>query len=106
MPTELGTRVRTLRKSNQLTLEALATKIGSSKSYIWEIENKDVARPSAERLTKIARALQTTVEYLLEGSDGVDPDEARDAAFFRKYREQDKVTKKRLQQLLDILDED
>ena len=50
MPTPLGERVREIRQKRGLTLEALADRVGSSKSYMWEIENKDVARPSAEKL--------------------------------------------------------
>lgn len=39
------------------TLEKLADETDSSKSYIWELENKNPPRPSAEKLTKIASKL-------------------------------------------------
>lgn len=106
MPTPLGDRIRSLRKKHKLTLEGLATKVGSSKSYMWEIENKDVARPSAEKLSEIAIALNTTVEYLLQGEKEILPSDARDEAFFRQYKELDDKTKLRLQKMLDLLDED
>ena len=48
--------IRELRLKHGLTLEGLGAKIDSSKSYVWEIENKDVARPSAEKLSLIAAA--------------------------------------------------
>ena len=85
MPTPLGDRIRERRLKKGLTLEQLAQEIGSSKSYIWELENKDVTRPSAEKLQAIARALDTTMDYLLTAED-VTEEDATDRAFFRKYR--------------------
>lgn len=106
MPTPLGERVREQRRKRGLTLEGLAERVGSSKSYMWEIENKDVARPSAEKLALIATALDTTVEYLLAG-DGVQEEEnADDIAFFRKYKKMDAPAKERLRRILDALDDD
>jgi len=49
MPTPLGERIREQRLKKGLTLEQLAGAIGSGKSYMWELENKDSARPSAEK---------------------------------------------------------
>lgn len=104
MPTPLGNRVREMRLKQGLTLEGLAAKIESSKSYIWEIENKDVARPSAEKLSLIAAALETTTEYLL-GTDAVTEVDATDTAFFRRYREMDGRAKEKLREMLKILDD-
>ena len=105
MPSPLGERIRELRKKRGLTLEQLAKRVGSSKSYMWEIENKDIARPSAEKLSLIATALDTTVEYLLTGNaaEGEDPE---DMAFYRKYKKMDPAAKERLRQILDVLDND
>lgn len=104
MPTPLGNRVRELRRKHGLTLEALAAKIESSKSYVWEIENKDVARPSAEKLSLIAAALETTTDYLL-GTEAVTEVDAADTAFFRRYREMDPKAKEKLRGMLKILDD-
>lgn len=106
MPTPLGERVREMRRKNNLTLESLAEKVGSSKSYMWEIENKDVARPSAEKLDLIAVALGTTTGYLLAGETQNAAETHEDQAFFRKYRDLEEPVKRRLRQMLDILDED
>ncbi|SMG64890.1 XRE family transcriptional regulator, partial [methanotrophic bacterial endosymbiont of Bathymodiolus sp.] len=62
----LGAKIKELRKEKALTLEQLAEKIGSGKSYIWEIENKGVKRPSAEKLAAIAKALDVTTDYLID----------------------------------------
>ena len=68
MPQTFGEKIRALRKENGLTLDQLADKTESSKSYIWELENKNPPRPSAEKLSAIAGALGVTVDYLI-GSD-------------------------------------
>ena len=47
MATTLGEKIRTLRKEKGYTLEKLAELTDSSKSYIWELENKSPPRPSA-----------------------------------------------------------
>jgi len=106
MPTPLGERVREMRKKRGLTLEGLAERVGSSKSYMWEIENKDVTRPSAEKLALIATALDTTVEYLLAGDGNQKEEDAEDIAFYRKYKKLDAPVKERLRKMLDILDDD
>ena len=103
MPTPLGERVREVRLKRGLTLEALAEQVGSSKSYMWEIENKAVARPSAEKLHLIAVALDTTAEYLL-AADEVTEVEAADVAFFRKYQKMKPKGKEQLREMLKILD--
>ncbi len=66
MANVLGAKIKELRKEKALTLEQLAEKIGSGKSYIWEIENKGVKRPSAEKLAAIAKALDVTTDYLID----------------------------------------
>ena len=105
MPTPLGERIRERRLKTGLTLEQLADAIGSSKSYMWELENKDVARPSAEKLQAIAQALDTTMDYLLAADDVTEAD-ATDKEFYRKYRGMENKTKKKLQRMLELLDED
>lgn len=105
MPTPLGDRVRELRLKRGLTLEALAERVGSSKSYMWEIENKDVARPSAEKLQQIALALETTADYLL-AIEAVTEADADDKVFFRKYQQMKPKSKERLREMLKILDDE
>ena len=105
MPTPLGDRVRELRQKRGLTLEALADRVGSSKSYMWEIENKDVARPSAEKLHQIAVALETTTDYLL-AAEKVTETDAEDTVFFRKYQKMKPRSKEHLREMLKILDDE
>ncbi len=54
---KFGERIKKLRTQKGLTLDQLAQETASSKSYIWELENKNPPRPSAEKLSSIASAL-------------------------------------------------
>ncbi len=60
----IGKKIKELRKSHKLTLEQLAHKIGTSKSYIWEIENKDVDF-SHKKLAAICEVFEIRAGFLL-----------------------------------------
>lgn len=106
MPSPLGDKIRALRKEKKLSLERLAELTESSKSYIWELENKDDPKPSAEKIGKIASVLEVTTEFLLTESTTPPGEEVIDEAFFRKYKSMPEGTKKRLRKILDALDDD
>lgn len=98
----LGDRLRTLRKKRGLTLDQLAEQSGSSKSYIWELENKNPPRPSAEKLSKIADKLGTTIEFLLGGETAVSQDDAADAHFYRNYQKMDAPVKAKIRRMVEL----
>lgn len=102
--TLLGEKIRTLRKAQGYTLDKLADLAESSKSYIWELENKNPPRPSADKIAKIAAALKVTPDYLI--MDEVKLEDASDAAFFRKYRGMDPALKDKIRKMVDVLGED
>ncbi len=106
MPSPLGDKIRALRKEKKLSLERLAELTESSKSYIWELENKDDPKPSAEKIGKIASVLEVTAEFLLTESTTPPCEEVIDEAFFRKYKSMPEGTKKRLRKILDAWDDD
>ena len=87
-------------------LDKLADLTGSSKSYIWELENKNPPRPSAEKLAKIAEQLETTIEFLLDEGDELSQEDAADARFYRQYRKMDSATKAKVRQIIKLWDED
>lgn len=103
MPT-LGEKIRTLRKRQGLTLDQLALQVSASKSSIWELENKEKARPSADRIDAIAQALGVTSAYLLDDTQIEPSRKVADEAFFRKYEQLDEPIKRQLQDILDVLD--
>lgn len=101
MSEHLGSKIRKLRKENGFTLEYLADKAKLSKSYLWELENKESHRPSAEKLNSIAEALKVTVHYLLEDDDRAPEEKHLDEAFFRSYKNLDPQGKEQLRKILD-----
>jgi transcriptional regulator with XRE-family HTH domain len=106
VPSPLGDKIRALRKQKKLSLEQLADLTDSSKSYIWELENKDDPKPSADKIGKIAAVLDVTTEFLLIESTAT-PDEAvLDEAFFRKYKTMSEPDKKKLRKILEAWDDE
>lgn len=106
MTTPLGDKIRTLRKAKGYTLEKLAELAESSKSYIWELENKEPPRPSADKIAKIAAVLGVTADYLIDPSDKLQVEDATDTAFFRKYRNMDPGTKDKIRRMVDLMGDD
>lgn len=103
MAGNLGARIKELRKKQGLTLDQLADLTGSSKSYIWELENKDLPRPSAEKLSKVAEKLGVTISYLIGEQDEED---ATDAAFYRNFQRLNPDKKKMMRQMIQVWDDD
>lgn len=106
MTTTLGEKIRMLRKQKSYTLEKLAGLSESSKSYIWEIENKNPPRPSAEKIAKIAAVLGVTSDYLIDTDESASAPDAVDQAFFRKYRKMNPNTKERIRQMVELWGDD
>lgn len=102
----LGEKIRRLRKEKGFTLDKLAELTESSKSYIWELENKNPPRPSAEKLAKIAEKLGTTIDFLLDEGEGVSQEEAADAQFYRQYRKMDSATKDKIRRMVKLWGDD
>ncbi len=97
----LGSKIKELRKAKGLTLEQLASMIGSGKSYIWELENRGVKRPSAEKLAAIARALDTTTDYLVDNDMTEPTDEVKREVFFRKFESLDEEDQRKIEEIID-----
>ncbi len=101
MTTRLGEKLRDLRKARKLTLDKLAELAGLSKSYLWELENRESQRPSAEKLTALADVLGVAVAYFIE-DDVREPEEKHlDEAFFRGYQKLEPDAKEQLRKILD-----
>lgn len=81
---EIGRRIAERRQELGLTLEDLAERIGSSKSYVWGLENaKPNMRPSGILVLKLARELELSFEYILLG-ESTTPLETQALEAFRK----------------------
>jgi len=106
VPPPLGEKLRALRQQKKLSLEQLAELTDSSKSYIWELEHKDAPNPSADKISKLATALEVTTEFLLSDATATPDSEVIDEAFFRKYKAMPESTKKQIRKILETWDDD
>lgn len=106
MSTPLGNKIRAERKRLKMTLDDLAQKTESSKSYIWELENRPVVRPSAEKIGKIAAVFGVTVEYLLDDEKQTPTESDADKAFFRKIGQLEPAKRAQLEKFLKAIDDD
>jgi len=105
VPTLLGTKIRQLRKKQGLSLDQLAAMAETSKSYLWELENRETANPTMDKVSKIAEKLGVTAEFLLNDEQVAHSAEDADKAFFRKYQKLPAPTKKKIQDILNVLRE-
>ena len=100
MTTSLGAKMKRHRQEKGYSLDKLAELTDSSKSYIWELENRDARKPSGEKLTRIAQALEVTTDYLLDESE--EPGDAvLKEAFFRKFSKLDPDDQAKINQMID-----
>src|SRR5512132_2123183 len=67
---QLGKKIRDLRFRRGLTVQQLAEASGLSKGFISQVEN-DRTSPSLATLRDLARALETSVAYLVVEEDQV-----------------------------------
>ncbi len=102
MATTLGQKLKKHRTELRLSLDRLAEITESSKSYLWELENRDVRKPSAEKLTKIAQALKVTTDYLLDDKADANNDEMLKEAFFRRFNQLEDDDKTKIEQMIDL----
>lgn len=105
----LGKKIQYHRKKKQYSLDKLAKLTESSKSYLWELENprksKKPLSPTIEKLTKIAKELSITTDYLLNdylGENEEDLSNGRKDAFFRKYDKLGEDDQKRIDEMIDL----
>ncbi|MBR0495103.1 MAG: helix-turn-helix transcriptional regulator [Treponema sp.] len=89
--------VEALRKEQNTSYRWLAHKMGMSETTVSSMR-KAGTEPRASEATKIAAALGTTVEFLVQGVDSKDDAETRDN-YFLKYTN----LRKELSKLVDSL---
>jgi transcriptional regulator with XRE-family HTH domain len=100
MASRLGEKLHKLRKDNGFTLDVLAEKSGLSKSYLWELENRESQRPSAEKLTALADVFGVSATYFIEDDVRAPEERHRDEGFFRAYEKLDPKAKEQLHKIL------
>ncbi|HEX8220757.1 MAG TPA: helix-turn-helix domain-containing protein [Chloroflexia bacterium] len=68
----IGERVRSIRKQNQWSMHQLAERIGSTHSYISQLERGQI-RPGIDLVTKLADALDVSIDYLVGRAESGSP---------------------------------
>lgn len=106
MATPLGEKIRAERKRLALTMDELAARTESSKSYIWELENRPVVRPSADKIKRIADALGVSFEYLLDADKSEMSRSETDEVFFRKIGRLDATKRAQLEKFLKAIEDE
>lgn len=106
MKTVLGEKIGAQRKRLKFTLDQLAAKTDSSKSYIWELENRPVVRPSAEKIARIAEVFGVTVEFLLDDGKHDFAESDANQVFFRRISQLDATKRAQLEKFLKAIDDD
>lgn len=88
--TQLGSRIRSRRKSLKLTQKALAEKLNISQGYIADLENSKINNPSLEKITYIAKELNLPLTDLF--SDGFTYDVCKEVKKTQSYLSEVKVS--------------
>lgn len=103
MTKKFSEKIREERERLELSLEELAQRIGSTKSYVWELENRDASRPSAEKIFKFASVFGVAPEYLLDDTGRVPRNS--DQALVARFQRLSTQNKKILEKFMDSLEE-
>lgn len=104
MSEKFGEKLRKVRTSRNKTLEELANAIGSSKAYVWQLENKKNAKPSAELLLKIANYLGESPDFFLDDEAEERTEGQLEDAFFRKFKKLSDEDKRYIDRIVSGLD--
>ena len=64
----IGQRIKQIRQAKGMTLEEFGKLFGTSKSIVYRWE-KGTSKPNAERLASIAKVADTSVDYILFGTE-------------------------------------
>jgi transcriptional regulator with XRE-family HTH domain len=88
-PTDMGIRIRDIRRERGWTQDQLASAVGVSRSAVAQWETGRAGQVTTN-LTRIAEVLEIGVEYIMYGDHKRAPAEARqgdELALLRLYRE-------------------
>ncbi|MCP4131256.1 MAG: helix-turn-helix transcriptional regulator [bacterium] len=87
----LGSKLKQLRKDNDLSQEKLAEKLDTVKSHVGRYEN-DKTIPSADMVKRIALAFSVSADYLLfDESEKENITKISDKRLLKQFEEVDKM---------------
>ena len=106
MSEKFGEKLRRMRTSSNKTLEELANAVSSSKAYVWQLENKKNAKPSAELLLRIASYFNQSPEFFLDDSQDEPTENQVEDAFFRKFQKLSGNDKRTIERIISGFEDD
>ena len=98
----LGEKLKAKRTQTGKSLDALAKDAGLSKSYLWELENRESPKPSLDKLQAIASALNIDVAFFMDDSIEDLQEDLKDRQFFRNYTKLKPETKEQLRVIREL----
>ena len=106
MSSVLGLKIRVARKAKRLSQHDLAVLVGSSKSYMCELENRKKPNPGRDMLIRVAAALDITPEHLFADSTITPEDVITDQAFFKCYQALSPEAKQHMRKIIRTFADD
>ncbi|HEY1092229.1 MAG TPA: helix-turn-helix transcriptional regulator [Burkholderiaceae bacterium] len=99
----LSEKLKAKRAETGKSLDTLAKDAGLSKSYLWELENRESPKPSLDKLQAIAGALNIDVAFFMDDSIEDLQEDLKDRQFFRNYTKLKPETKEQLRVMIEAL---
>ncbi len=106
MSQKFSEKLRKIRTSKNKTLEELAEAIGSSKAYVWQLENKTAAKPSAEMLLKLSNYFSISPEFFIDDTVEDQSESQLEDAFYRKFKKLSEDDKRYIDRIMSNLDDE
>ena len=103
--TPIGEKIHRLRREQGMTLEALAKKLGSSRHYVWRLENTS-KNYSAKKIHDLARVLGVSADFLMEDAEETPQEQQIDSAFFSRYQHLPPEAKVQMRKILATFEGD
>lgn len=99
----LGEKLKAKRTAENMSLDVLAKAAKLSKSYLWELENRESPRPSLDKLQAIASALNIDAAYFMDDSIEDLQENLKDRQFFRNFTKLNDEDKETLRAFVEVL---
>lgn len=99
----IGEKIKDARARKKLSLQAVAEKIGVSKTHIWDLETGKSTNPSMELIIKLANFYELAIADLIgENPDGASED-GEIVAMYRGLKELDPHDRETIKLLMNRL---
>lgn len=100
---EIGDRIKLLRKQHNFTQSELAEKIGLTYVQVGRYEKRG-ATPSSEVLGKLATALGTSTDYLMNGDTDISSQQLQDKRLLGLFAKVETLEEKDKDMVINFID--